>query len=395
MRILDLTDAYHPTSGGIRTYLDQKIRFIRESTDFEHVLVVPAARDRVEERGRTRVFGIASPVIPGCAPYRAMLRHGKLAAVVEAVRPDVIEIGNPYFQPRAARGFGGRSWLLAGFYHTDFPRAYVETPLGRVIGRPAARRAAAVADRYARWVHARLDLTLVSSPDRARALTAGGVENVEQLSLGADVRTFHPGRRDPGWRREIGAGERDLVLIHAGRLDREKRIDVLVEAVKRLPSKIDARLVLLGQGPEQSRWERAAVADPRLVVLPFERDRDRVARALASADVYVSAARFETFGLAVVEAQASGLPVVGQRAGAMTDRVDASCGILLPGLDPEALAQAVTGLADPERRGTLGRNARRRVEGGLTWERTFERLFALYETGLRAADRRGRALRSA
>jgi alpha-1,6-mannosyltransferase len=217
----------------------------------------------------------------------------------------------------------------------------VETPLGRVIGRPAARRAAAVADRYARWVHARLDLTLVSSPDRARALTAGGVPNVEQLSLGADVRTFHPGRRDPAWRGEIGAGERDLVLIHAGRLDREKRIDVLVEAVKCLPSRIDARLVLLGQGPERSRWERAAAADPRLVVLPFERDRDRVARALASADVYVSAARFETFGLAVVEAQASGLPVVGQRAGAMIDRVDASCGILLPDLDPEGLARAV------------------------------------------------------
>jgi alpha-1,6-mannosyltransferase len=132
-----------------------------------------------------------------------------------------------------------------------------------------------------------------------------------------------------------------------------------------------------------------------LVVLPFERDRARFARALASADVYVSAARFETFGLSVVEAQASGLPVVGVHAGAMTERVDASCGELVPALDAEDFARAVTRLADPELRRTLGRNARRRVETEYTWERTFTRLLGLYESGLRIADRRGRAVRTA
>jgi alpha-1,6-mannosyltransferase len=395
MRILDLTDAYHPESGGIRTYLDRKVRFIRESTDFEHVLVVPGARDSDEVRGRTRKVEIASPVIPGCASYRAMIRHGKLTAVLDAVRPDVIEIGNPYFQPRAARGFAGRCGLLAGFYHTDFPRAYVETAVKRVVGRKLASAAESAARRYARWVHGRLGLNLVSSPVLARSLIAGGVSNVELLPLGADVRTFHPGRRDPAWRREIGAGENDLVLVFAGRLDREKRIDVLVEMVRRLPAALGTRLVLLGQGPERRRWERAATADPRLVVLPFERDRARFARALASADVYVSAARFETFGLSVVEAQASGLPVVGVGAGAMTDRVDESCGVLVPGLDPEAMARAVAGLADEERRRALGRIARCRVETELTWERTFTRLLGLYESRVRPADRRGRAVRSA
>jgi len=395
VRILDLTDAYHPQSGGIRTYLDEKIRFIRESTDFEHALVVPGARDRVEQRGRARKFEIASPVIPGCAPYRAMLRHGKLAAVVEAVRPDVIEIGNPYLQPRAARGFTGRCRLLAGFYHTDFPRAYVETPLRGAAGGRLASAAGGAARRYLRWVHARLGLTLVSSPARARELTALGVPEVEVLPLGADIRTFNPDRRDPAWRREIGAGDGDLVLVFAGRLDREKRVDALVEMVSLLPGSLHPRLVLLGQGPERGRWEREAAVNPRLVVLPFERDRARFARALASADLYVSAARFETFGLSVVEAQACGLPAVGIRAGAMADRVDASCGVLVPELDPRSLAQAVAGLAEPERRRALGLAARRRVEREFTWERTFARLFGLYESRLGAPERRGHVVRSA
>ncbi len=394
MKFCDVTDAYHATSGGIRTYLDAKIRFLRERTDGEHALVVPADRDFTDVRGRTRVIGIASPVIPGCAPYRVLLRHGALTAALDAFGPDVIELGNPYLQPRAARGWPRRyRAFTAGFYHTDFPRAYVETPLARVAGPRVARRVAAGALRYAAFAHARLDLTLVSSPAMRDRLAAAGVCRVEVLPLGVDTEIFHPRRRDPRWREELGAGENDLVLVFAGRLDAEKRIDVLVETVRRLPEALRPRLVLMGQGPQRARWERAAAAEPRLTVRAFEPDRARLARALASADVYVSAARHETFGLAVVEAQACGLPVVGPQAGAMTDRVPEDCGILVDGLDPAALARAVE-RAHAGRR-AMGEAARRRVEAEYGWERTFTQLFQWYEAGLRAPREGGRVARLA
>jgi alpha-1,6-mannosyltransferase len=388
VKICDVTDAYHPTSGGIRTYIDEKIRFIRSATDFEHILVIPAERDFAIEEGRTRVFGVASPVIPGCAPYRVLWRYGRLTRILDRVRPDVIELGNPYFQPRAARAFRRRyGGTLAGFYHTDFPRAYVETPLRRLMGRRPARRAAKSASRFARYVHSNLDLTVVSSRALRRKLTWMGIPRVELVPLGVDATMFHPDRRDLAWRRTLGVGDEDVLLMFVGRLDAEKRIDVLLGMTAKLPPDLPWKLLILGNGAPRRLVERAAAQDPRIRYLPYERDRATLARCLASADVYVSAARFETFGLAVLEAQASGLPVVGQRAGAMVDRVPESTGILVPTFGPESMAGAVVQLLQGDFR-ARGRDARALVESRHSWPRTFNRLFELYEGARRAGIRR-------
>jgi alpha-1,6-mannosyltransferase len=169
----------------------------------------------------------------------------------------------------------------------------------------------------------------------------------------------------------------DLLLVFAGRLDAEKRIDLLLGMTGRLPGDLRWKLLFVGQGPHRAMVERAAAGDPRIRILPFERDRETMARYLASSDIYVSASRSETFGLSVLEAQACGLPVIGQRAGAMIDRVPESAGILVPGPDPELLAGAVTRMARGDR-GALGRRARELAASRNSWETTFTRLLSLY-----------------
>jgi alpha-1,6-mannosyltransferase len=214
------------------------------------------------------------------------------------------------------------------------------------------------------------------------------------VPLGVDTELFHPGRRDSAWRREHGLADGDLLLLFAGRLDREKRIGVLLEMMERLPSGLPIKLAILGQGPQAPLVERAAEKNPRILALPFEGDRSRLARDLASADLYVSAARSETFGLSVIEAQASGLAVVGQRAGAMIDRVPPSTGILVAEPDAGALAAAVAQIIQIDFR-RMGLNARRLVETQNPWERTFRRLFGLYESLHRTAELETHAPRSA
>jgi alpha-1,6-mannosyltransferase len=387
VRLCDVTDAYHSTGGGIRTYLEEKRRYIRSSTDFEHVLIVPSDRDFEIRDGRLITCGIASPRIPGCGPYRFMVRHPRISRLIRDLRPDVVEIGNPYFQPRAARGFPGRfPAVVSGFYHTDFPKAYVEQPLRRVLGRRGARRAGAGAARFARYVHSNLDVTLVSSPALRRKLRGIGVPRVELLPLGVDSTTFHPDRRDPALRRSLNVDDDDVLLVFAGRLDAEKRIDVLLEMTARFPPAFRWKLIVLGQGPRRALVERAGARDPRIRCLPFEPDRSRLARLLASADLYVSAVRTETFGLSVIEAQASGLAVVGQRAGAMIDRVSESEGILVSDPGPDALAAGVMALAGDGFR-VKGGNARKRVETEFAWDRTFSRLFGLYDSLRRGRER--------
>jgi alpha-1,6-mannosyltransferase len=121
----------------------------------------------------------------------------------------------------------------------------------------------------------------------------------------------------------------------------------------------------------------AAAAAGRVDVLPFEKDRAALAALLASADVYVSAMEYETFGLAVVEAQACGLPVLGVRAGAMVDRVPDGLGVLVASNHPDALRDGLLSL-DRAAWQECGRAARAHVSQRFSWARTFDRLFKLY-----------------
>src|SRR4029079_2877238 len=124
--------------------------------------------------------------------------------------------------------------------------------------------------------------------------------------------------------------------IYVGRLDGEKKPDVVVEAFRRLPEGLDAKLVLLGEGTLRADIE--ALGDKRIILPGYMKSRAELARWLASADIYASGMADETFGISIIEAQASGLRVVGVAAGAMIDRVSKATGRLGPVDDAEAMA---------------------------------------------------------
>jgi alpha-1,6-mannosyltransferase len=166
-----------------------------------------------------------------------------------------------------------------------------------------------------------------------------GVDRIEVIGLGVDTDEFGPQRRDPEMRKSLGLSDDQPLLIYVGRLDREKRPDVVVEAFRRLPAKLGAQLVLIGDGP--LRAEIAALGDPKIHMPGFISCRPGLSRWLASADIYVSAMADETFGVSIIEAQASGLPIVGVSAGAMIDRVPPSLGRLGPVGDSKAMARNI------------------------------------------------------
>ncbi len=259
---------------------------------------------------------------------------------------------------------------------TDFAAAYAEPGVARVAGAAAGRAARRAAEQYARALYRRLDATVSPSPAMAARLRAIGIE-AACIPLGVDLDLFHPARRDPELRRGLGATDHDLLLVYAGRLDRERRPDLLMDAFERLPAGLRAALVLVGDGPLRDALAERARRHGRARVLPFEPDRARLAMLLASADLYVSAMPHETFGLAVVEAQACGLPVVGVRSGAMVERVTPGTGALVPPDSPDAMARCIASVSREEWR-WRGRNARAHVEGAFSWRRAFERLLELY-----------------
>ncbi len=370
----DLTQSWSEVGGGVRTYLLHKRRHILDSTPHRHLMIIPGQTDEVIDEGRAITVRIASRHIPGSPNYRMLLRNPAVRAALELYKPDLIECQDAYNLPWAALAHRKRhpETALVAAYMTDFPAVYVERPFRKAIGSTLAGAASRLCYRYCGHLYRQFDAVFALSENGgATKLRAQGVPNVDIVGLGVELGDFGPSRRDPRLRRKLGVGDDQPLLIYVGRLDIEKRPDVVVEAFRRLPNELGAHLAIIGEGPQ--REQIAALGDHRIVTPGYCKDRAELAKWLASADIYVSAMANETFGVSIVEAQASGLPVVGVAAGAMLDRVPERIGRLGPVGDTAAMAANILAVWNGDREGI--REAACEEARLYSWDRSMEALF--------------------
>jgi alpha-1,6-mannosyltransferase len=371
----DLTQSWSAVGGGVGTYLRAKRAHILESTPHRHLMILPGERDRVEADGRATTVWIKSPTVPFSPNYRLLLRNPAVREALERFRPDAIECQDAYNLPWAALAHRRRhphTVLVAG-YMTDFPTVYAGRPFSKTFGAAVGGAAARLCYSYCGRLYRQFDAVYaLSNHGGGNTLRSLGVDPVHVLPLGVELEAFGPNKRDPALRREVGLQDDQPLLIYVGRLDIEKRPDIVVDAFRRLPPELGAKLVILGQGPQREQFE--ALRDPRILTPGFVNDRESLARWLASSDIYVSAMPNETFGVSVIEAQASGLPVVGVAAGAMLERVFPGMGKLGPTADPDAMAANILEVWHGDPRGA-GARGREHVAGEFSWKHSMEVLF--------------------
>jgi alpha-1,6-mannosyltransferase len=370
-----LTQSWSEVGGGVRTYLLHKRRHILESTSHRHLMIIPGPRDEVVEQDREITVSIASPRVPGSPHYRFMLRNGAVRAALRRFQPDLIECQDAYNLPWAAivhrRRFPATALVAA--YMTDFPTVYVERPFSKFLGRPIGGLCAKICYTYCGLLYRRFDAVFALSENGGAAkLRSLGIAASDVVPLGVELGEFGPGCRDPKLRRQLGLGDDQPLLVYVGRLDGEKKPDVVVDAFRRLPDAMGARLALIGEGP--LRAEIAALGDQRIVLPGYVKSRADLARWLASSDIYVSGMADETFGVSIIEAQASGLPVVGVAAGAMIDRVTEATGRLGPVGDAAAMAANIIAVSQADR-AALAEQARAQALQ-YSWDSSMEALFS-------------------
>ena len=191
------------------------------------------------------------------------------------------------------------------------------------------------------------------------------------VPLGVELGEFGTDRRDEKLRRKLGLAPGQPLLVYVGRLDGEKKPDLVAEAFRRLPASLGAKLALIGEGPLKA--EIAALGDDRIVLPGYCKDRAELARWLASADIYVSGMADETFGVSIVVAQASGLPVVGVAAGAMIDRVSDATGRLGPVGDAHAMAANILAVWNGDCAAIAAKARSNALQFG--WDSSMEALF--------------------
>jgi alpha-1,6-mannosyltransferase len=135
MRFCDLTMAYNVSSGGIRTYIDEKRRYFSNTPIMNIFLIVPGADDRIEREGRTTTIYIESPLLPNQDTYRYFRRPDKIRDLLVEHQPEIIELGSYYLCPWAAFAYreilqeNGQTCLIGCYFHTDVAEAYVGAPL--------------------------------------------------------------------------------------------------------------------------------------------------------------------------------------------------------------------------------------------------------------------------
>ena len=381
MKICDLTQFYSPVSGGVKRYVSEKVRFLRQHTaDDEHILIIPGATDSVEAGERSRVYTIRSPLISRTSRYRALLRLEQIERVLERERPDIIESGDPYQVAWKAIHSGAALRIpVVGFYHSHFPEAYLRSAQ-KFLGATATEFLLDFSRRYVRALYNRFALTLVPSPALGRVLTDWGVRNVAQTDLGVDTRIFFPDEtRVAETRRRLQVAPGRKLLMYAGRLAPEKNTRTLCEAFLQLERMAPGQfhLLVVGQGQDHRQMDDLARGSGAFSWIKYLEDAAQLAEYYRAADLFVHPGVQETFGLVTLEAQACGTPVVGIRGSYMDRIIHSGQTHWAAENSPGSLAAAILETTRHAPAPPPDELARQIAEK-YSWERVFTRLFDLY-----------------
>jgi glycosyltransferase involved in cell wall biosynthesis len=220
-----------------------------------------------------------------------------------------------------------------------------------------------------KWFYEQLDLLYVNSEGYRRAWVDRGIaaEKIRILPRGLDTALFHPSRRDPAFWEKHGLAPGATVLLYVGRVSKEKDLNVIVSMWRRLagdqkPETRNQKLALafVGDGPFQKELRQLL---PDAAFTGYLAGLD-LARAFASADVFLFPSTTDTFGNVILEALASGVPCVVSDQGGPKDLIaHGSTGFITRALDVADFTAAVEKIAhDPALRQSMSAAAHRSVQ---------------------------------
>lgn len=310
-----------------------------------------------------------------CPPYPDIRlvapAYGRVARIIRAFQPDLVHCQTEFVIGRMGQIAAARAGVPSvSSYHTDFSR-YTES-----YGVPRLR---GVVSRYVARFHRRSRRVYTPSEAARDDLAVLGVAGVEIWGRGVDCDQFHPDRASRALRQQLGVDDR-FVFLCVGRLAAEKNVDLVLHAFRLCREAnpgTPMTLIIAGDGPVAEALQHRAGPDVRFlgnlerhIVLPL---------LYASADAFVYASETETLGLVILEAMASGVPVVAAPAGGIAVNLrDGVNGLAFPAGDVGLAAAAMTRLAtDQALRQRLARGAREWAEAR-SWRTELDRLDASY-----------------
>jgi glycosyltransferase involved in cell wall biosynthesis len=304
-------------------------------------------------------------------PLLRFLRHAA------ADRIDVVHLTTPGPVGLAALWVASRHQLpIVGSFHTDLAE-YTRLLSG-------SRRLGDLMREYMRWPYGKCRRILVPSESTREMLVRGKLDaaRIGIWPRGVSTERFAPDNRSSAMRDAWGVDDTRPALLYVGRLSREKGLTLIAPLGRLLDhAGVPHRFVFVGDGPMRAELQSSCPDAIFTGTLPH----DAVAVAMASADIFVFPSQTDTAGNVVLEAQASGCPVLVSDAGGPRENVRAGISGMVCHSFMDFVSHATALCRDAARRQTLGRGAR---DYALTrrWDLALEPLYRSYiEAGARQA----------
>lgn len=364
LRVAFFTETFLPATDGVVTRLRYTLEELERVGD--EIIVFAPALGGPDEYAGAKIYRVPGVRFPHYPQIRISPPHPGVARALRRFRPDVVHALNPVVLGSGGVYLARRHGIpLVCSYHTNIATYASYYRLGPFVN---------FARNTTRFIHNQAQVNLCTSRTTMNYLLEEGIKRVRVWPQGVDAGRFGPERATKRWRKHLTGGyPEERLLLYVGRLAPEKHIENL-KAVFEIPG---CRLAIVGDGPARNELEGAFSGTPTVFTGVLK--GEDLAHAYASGDIFLFPSTTETLGMAMIEALASGLPVVAARSGASHEVVaEGETGLLYKPGSAEALVSAVRRLhEDDDLRREMGTNARSVAEER-SWEKSTRELRKYY-----------------
>ncbi|MFD1849474.1 glycosyltransferase family 4 protein [Oceanobacillus bengalensis] len=365
MKIAIVTETFLPSTDGVVTRLTQAVRYFRS---LGHEVLVIAPDLGVYEYEGAKVEGIKPITLPFYRSKKFALPSSKVKTLLEEYKPDIVHAANPLLIAASAVHYAHHLNLpLIASYHTHIPK-YMDY---YKLYKPAKP----IMWSHIKKLHNAADLNLCTSESIKNELLEKNIKQLHVLQRGVDIERNHPDFYDERMRERLTRGDKSKkLLIFVGRLAIEKEIHKIKPLLDR---RDDVALAIIGDGPERN--ELMYTFKGTNTIFTGFLHGEELSRVFASADAFIFPSVTETLGLVILEAMASGLPVIAAKSGPTIEQIrDGKTGILFENENVDSMLAAIERLEDKEKLNEMKIQARKEAEK-YAWDKASQALLDFYE----------------
>ncbi|MDQ0160958.1 glycosyltransferase family 4 protein [Aeribacillus alveayuensis] len=368
MKVAIFTDTFFPDVNGVARTLKRFTHHLQERGHQFRIFAPESTNDHLFSNHIYRFTSLPFFLYPECR--LALPNMLQVKAELLRFQPDIIHIATPFNVGLCGLHYAKKLNIpLVGSYHTDFDQ-YLEYYDLQIFAK--------LLWKYMHWFYRPFRKIFVPSHFTLEQLKRHGFANMSIWSRGVDCKLFHPHYDKLEVRQKYGINEK-YILSYVGRIAPEKDIETLLNIINQLPNDIarNVRWLIVGDGPLMTYMKEKASEN---VTFTGYLNGTELAKIYSTSDIFVFPSPTETFGNVVLEAIASGTPVIGANSGGVKNIIQhGKTGILCEPKNTEQFIDRITDLlTHHSMRIQMGHEARN-YSLSQTWEQILDRLIKEYE----------------